>query len=339
MSEEEQLRVLWRSRLGAERARGFAAGSASEPRHQGAARLEIRVETSREQAGRERDWAEVLVDGDPDPAILDGSALRHVVVPYAGVGAKLREAVVARPRLALWNSHFNAAFVAQHALALLLASANRITEGDRAMRRGDWGPRYDDDFTSLQLDGKAALLLGYGAIGKEIEKRVRALGMDVAVYRRRPSVEETGVRQYGPDRLGEALGQADVVLVSLPATPETALLLDRDALCAMRPGSILVNVGRGDVIDAQALYDALVEGRLRGAGLDVWWRYPESEEARSSTFPADPPLHELPNVVMSPHRANQVADWEQAAFRDVLETLSVLAGGGERNRVDPERGY
>jgi phosphoglycerate dehydrogenase-like enzyme len=339
MSEEERLRVLWRSRLGAESARRFAAESAGEPRSHGAARIEIRVGTSREQAERQRDWAEVLVDGDPDPAMLDGSALRHVLVPYAGVAAQLREAVLARPRLALWNSHFNAAFVAQHALALLLASANRIAEGDRAMRRGDWGPRYDDGFTSLQLDGKTALLLGYGAIGREIEKRVRGLGMDVAVYRRRPSPEESGVRQFGPDRLAEALSQADVVLVSLPATPETERLLDRDALCALRPGSILVNVGRGEVVDAQALYDALAEGRLRGAALDVWWRYPESDEARSSTFPADPPLHELANVVMSPHRANQVADWEESAFGDVLETLSVLAAGGERNRVDPERGY
>lgn len=328
------LRVLWRSDLAADSARRFAANGSG-----GGGVLTIRVETERQQAIRHADWAQVLVDGNPGPELLDGESLRHVIVPYAGVSPKLRQALVDRPRLALWNSHFNAGFVAQHALALLLACTNRIAEGDRAMRLGDWGPRYDDSFTSLQLDGKTALLLGYGAIGKEIERRVRALGMDVIVVRRRPVPSGDGTRQFGSERLHQALQEAHVVMVSLPGTPATKGLLDRDALAAMRKNSVLVNVGRGEVIDAQALYDTLTGGRLRGAGLDVWWCYPESVEARSHTFPAEPPLHELPNVVMSPHRANQVADWEDAAFLDVLETLRQLAAGGVRNRVDTRHGY
>lgn len=328
------LRVLWRSSLGAESARCFAKGDSAATKG-----LAMKVVTDREDAARHADWARVLVDGDPGPELLDGASLRHVIVPYAGVAGKLRRAVLERPHLALWNSHFNAAFVAQHAVALLLACCNRIAEGDRALRHGDWGPRYDDAFTSLQLDGKTALLMGYGAIGKEIESRVRSLGMEVIVFRRQPHPSGEGPRQFGSEQLHQALGEAHVVMVSLPGTSSTNGLLDRQALSAMREGSVLVNVGRGEVIDSHALYDALARGRLHGAGLDVWWRYPESVAERSHTLPAEPPLHELANVVMSPHRANQVGDWEQAAFRDVLETLWSLAAGGGRNRVDSEHGY
>lgn len=331
--EDPALRVLWRSKVGAKAARSHAA---SERGHAG---FEFEVETDPDEALAFRDWADILVDGNPDPALLDGARLRQVIVPYAGVTAKLREATQERPHLTLMNSHFNAPFVAQHALALLLACSNRIAEADRAMRRGDWGPRTDEDFASIQLSGKTALLLGYGAIGKEIEKRVVGLGMEVAVCRRNPSAAVSGPKQFGPDRLHEALAIADVVLVSLPATPETTALLDHDAIDAMRNGAILVNVGRGDVVDAEALYHALKNGRLHGAGLDVWWRYPKDDEARRNTFPAEPPLHELPNVVMSPHRANQVENWEQASFEDVLRTIQCLRAGEFRNRVDTSKGY
>jgi phosphoglycerate dehydrogenase-like enzyme len=325
----ERLKVLWRSSIG-------SRSATSVP---GDARLEIRVVTDRDEAESHRDWAQALVDGNPRPETLDGASLRHVVVPYAGVSAKLREAVLERAHLTLSNSHFNAAFVAQHAVALLLACCNRIVEADHAMRRGDWGPRHDDAFTSLHLGGKTALLLGYGAIGREIEKRLRGLGVKTLVYRRHPTEGGAGRGEYGPGSLNEALGAADVLIVSLPATPETRGLLDGEALEAIRPGAVLVNVGRGDVIDEWALQEALLSGKLRGAGLDVWWRYPETDAQRSSTLPATAPLHKIPTVVMSPHRANQVADWEDAAFRDVLTTLHSLANGKAVNLVDPRRGY
>jgi phosphoglycerate dehydrogenase-like enzyme len=324
----ERLKVLWRSSI----------GSRSATNVPGDERLEIRVATDRDEADRHRDWTQVLVDGNPRPETLDGASLQHVVVPYAGVSPKLREAILERPHLTLSNSHFNAAFVAQHAIALLLACCNRIVEADRTMRQGDWRPRHDNAFTSLHLGGKTALLLGYGAIGREIEKRLRGFGVKTIVYRRH-AAPGAGASEYGPGRLHEALGAADVVMLSLPATPETRGLLDGEALKAIRPGAVLVNVGRGDVIDEWALQEALLSGKLRGAGLDVWWRYPETDTQRSLTLPSTAPLHHLPTVVMSPHRANQVVDWEDAAFRDVLTTLHSLANGEALNRVDPRRGY
>ena len=151
------LRVLWTHRHSGGVARGL------EPPEG----VELRVETDRERALALRDWPEVLVDGGPPEELLDGASLARVVVPYAGLGARLRGYLLARPRLRAHNSHFNDAMVAQHAAALLLAVASRVAAGDRALRRGDWGPpEHGRDGRGLFLRGGKALLLGYGRIAQ-----------------------------------------------------------------------------------------------------------------------------------------------------------------------------
>ena len=323
------MNVLWRSNL--------AADIAADHRDLFDESIELTVETDKDKAKKLNGY-EVLVDGSPDAALLDAPSLKHVIVPYVGVNDALRENVRSRPHLKLYNSHFNDAFVAQHAVALLLACSNRIVAADISLKQGDWRPRYNDAFESVFLPGKTCLLLGYGAIGKEVETRVRGLGMKVSALRREPS-GTSEIKQYGPDELHEALSEADVVVVSLPSTPQTKNLLDEAAFQALKPGGILVNVGRGNVIDQRALYDALKSHHLFAAGLDVWWNYPKDEAERAHTPPADAPLHELPNIVMSPHRANQVQGWELTSLKDVAQTLNALAQGEERNRVDSDRGY
>ena len=324
------LNVLWRSTLAADLAPEHADLFEND--------ITLTVETDKDKAVEKLDGINVLVDGNPSPELLDAPDLKHVIVPYVGIRESLREGMLERPHLILYNSHFNDVFVAQHAVALLLTCANRVIPADQALRQGDWRPGDDDNFLSMFLPGKTCLLLGYGAIGKEVEARVRGLGMTVSAYRRSPS-EDSDIKEYGPDELHSALGEADVVIVSLPSTPETKNLLDEAAIQTMKPGGIVVNVGRGDVIDQHALYDALKSGHLFGAGIDVWWNYPEGEEARAHTYPSEVPLHELENVVMSPHRANQAQDWQLASLKDVSKTLNAIAKGKTRNLVEVERGY
>lgn len=284
-----------------------------------------------------RDWPAVLVAGDPSESLLDGAALTRVVVPYAGVGSKLRQRALQRPHIRVHNSHYNGAMVAQHALALLLACSNRIVSADRAMRRGDWRTDTDERDLGVQLAGGVALLLGYGAIGQALRPLLEALGMEVRAYRRRPQAD-AGIRQYGQDQLPAALTEADAVIVSLPATPATEGLLGAAELALLKPTALLVNVGRGKVIDEAALYAALARGAFMAAGIDVWYRYPKDRSAER-LFPSAHPFQELDNVVMSPHRGNDVRDWQLAAARDVLLTLSELAAGRERNLVDLSAGY
>ena len=330
------LNVLWCSTTGAD-----AAAQASKGEAKTASGLEpelaLRVETDPDRALEHRGWYEVLVDGSPSPKLLDARGLKHVIVPFVGISDALRENLLARPRLKLYNSHFNDAFVAQHAVALLLAIANRIVPADRGLRGGDWTQGGSSTPESFFLEGKTALLLGYGAIGQALEGRLRGLGLGLSALRRNPR-QDPGMRTYGPDELHQALAGADVVIASLPATPETRGMLDAAAFGAMRTGSILVNVGRGDVVEEAALFEALRSRKLFGAGLDVWWTYPKKGE-RERTLPSSLPFHDLDNVVMSPHRANEVQGWHEASFRDVAETLNAIARGESRNRVEPSRGY
>lgn len=322
------LKVLWRSRMGAEQARAL---------HESAT-LHITVEPDIDKAKALMKDITTLVDGRPDSELLDGPKLQHVIVPYVGIHRELHAAVVARPHLKLYNSHFNDRFVAQHAVALLLACANQLLPADQQMREGRWLPFTDGKLESFNLYGASCLLVGYGAIGQEVAHLLAGFEMRLSVLKRTP-LPDSRLTVFSPDQLHAALAQADVVIISLPGTPETERMFDQAAFEALRPGSLLINVGRGSVIDQQALYDALKTGRLKAAGIDVWWNYPENRDAQTVTYPADVPLHELPNLLMSPHRAAHYSGWQEASFADVLKTLQALAVGAERNRVDINRGY
>lgn len=325
------LHALWSSRFGAE--------EAARRRHDLLPDIDLRVETNRDRLEPFLAKAQVLIDGRASGKLLDAPLLKHLIVPWAGVPEALRAQLASRPQLRLHNSHYNAPFVAQHALALLLAGSNRIVEADLHLRRGDWRPRHEDAFNSVQLPGLTCLLLGYGAIGQEVRERVAALGMNVTALRRTPQADPKLDKVYGPDALYDALADADVIIVSLPHTPETENLLDHEAFAAMKARAILINVGRAAVIEEEALYHALRERRILAAGLDVWWRYPADEATRATTYPSTFPLHELPNLIMSPHRANQAYGEESRQFDDIAKTLQAILRGETRNEIDLERGY
>jgi phosphoglycerate dehydrogenase-like enzyme len=199
--------------------------------------------------------------------------------------------------------HHNALPVAEMALTLLLSAAKRVVPLDQALRRGDWRPRYERWDTGLLLQGKTVLILGYGAIGQHVGRFCQALGMRVLATRRQPDSDHDGVAEiYPTSALHELLPQSQAVIVCLPKTPETTGYLGAAELALLPDGAVVVNIGRGEVIDEGALYEALQNGRI-SAGLDVWYNYPDSEAARAQTPPANYPLHELDNVVFSPHRA------------------------------------
>lgn len=322
------LRVLWRNPSTADAARRLPAPAG----------VEVRFETDVAEADALADWPDAVVDGDPTETLLDGERLQRVVVPFAGLNPRLRERAAARPHLHVHNSHYNADMVAQHAVALLLAVTNRVIPADRALREGDWGSPDDPERLSLQLDGRRALLLGYGAIGRAIAKRLQGFGLSLQALRRHPDASDP-VPSVGPARLLDAVAEADVLMVSLPGTDETVGLVGEGAFARMRRTAVLVNVGRGPVVDERALYRALQERRIFGAGIDVWYTYPKDRSARGRTAPAHLPFHDLDNLVMSPHRANDVLDWQVASARAALATLEGIARGEEPDLVDVGRGY
>jgi len=277
---------------------------------------------------------DVLVEGRPAREQL-APAPRAVIVPYAGVPAATVALLRDFPGVTLHNLHHNAAPTAETALALLLAAAKRVVPLDRALREDDWRPRYGEPTEAL-LAGGTAVVLGYGAVGRRVAAACRALGMDVAAVRRKAGAER-GV--HGVDALPDLLPRATAVVVCLPLTPETRGLLGADELALLPGGAILVNVGRADIVDEDALFEELRSGRI-AAGLDVWYRYPEGEEGRAATPPAGRPFGTLDNVVLSPHHAGSCRGIEELRALHLADLLNAAARGKPMpNRVDPERGY
>ncbi|HEX7000156.1 MAG TPA: NAD(P)-dependent oxidoreductase [Trueperaceae bacterium] len=323
------LKVLWTHVVSGEAARQLAPPPG----------VEVIVELDRERARELKDWPQVIVDGGPPEELLDGAFVDRVIVPYAGLGGRLRGYLLRRPHLKVQNSHFNDGMVAQHAVALLLAVASRVPASDAALRRGDWGPaEKDTDGLGVYLRGKSCLLLGYGSIAKAAAPLLQALGLKLSAFRRRPR-QGGDVPEVGPAELRAALAEADVIVSTLPLTDETRGLIGAAELAAMKESAILVNVGRGPVVDEAALYQALSSRRIYGAGIDVWYVYPPEDDQRGGTLPASLPFWELDNVVMTPHSANDMRGWRTRAAEDVMATLEALTRGEERNLVDPRQGY
>lgn len=284
---------------------------------------------------------QVLVSGRPPREFLDaGKDLHTVIIPWAGVSRTTRELLDEYPDIALHNLHHNAAPTAEAALALMFAAAKSVLPLDRALREGDWTPRYEGGH-SLLLAGKQALIVGYGEIGRRVGEALLSLGAHVRGIRKHQGREEKGeVAFYPPSRLADLLPTTDLLFLTLPLTPETKGLIGEEELGYLPQDAILVNVSRGPVVDQEALYHALRDGRLFGAGLDVWYNYPREEEERANTPPADFPFHELDNVVMSPHRGGSTLSTERLRMTHLARLLNAIHRGEDvPNRVDLTEGY
>jgi D-3-phosphoglycerate dehydrogenase / 2-oxoglutarate reductase len=215
--------------------------------------------------------------------------------------------------------------VSDHTLALLLSLARGIGKATHATRSGEW------DIAVVQplyrLRGRTLAILGFGRIGRALADKARALGLRIVVFDQ--YVPEDAMRAAGvePLALQAALEQADLVSVHVPLTDETRHLIDARSLAWMKPGAFIVNTSRGPVIDSEALLEALRAGRLAGAGLDVIEPEPP---------PADHPLRQMPNVLLTPHTAFYSEESQRDLQRRAAEEVArVLRGEQPRSLVNP----
>lgn len=284
----------------------------------------------------------VMVSTHPQAEMLASSPQLHtVIVPWAGVSRGATEVFRQFPRIAVHNLHHNGAATAEMAVALMLAAAKRIVPADQALRHGNWRSANPDN-PSRVLSGQTVLILGYGSIGKRVAAICKSMNMQVLAIRRNAStLEQTDhAVVYPVDAFHQLLPSVSFLIVCLPLTDETVDFISSNELNALSSDAVIVNVGRGPIIDEQALYHTLASGRLFGAGLDVWYRYPSNDEERSSTLPSHYPFQELDNVVMSPHRADDGPESESDRMVALADLLKVAAAGHELpNRVDITAGY
>lgn len=203
------------------------------------------------------------------------------------------------------------------ALTLILMTARRAGAGERMVRAGEWAG-FGQTPMGMHLGGKTLGIVGLGRIGEAVRRRAEAIGMEVIHFNR----SETGV----PGRVGalrELMERSDVVCCCVPGSPSTRHLIDGEALSAMRPHAILVNVSRGDCVDEAALVDALERGAIGGAGLDVYADEPHVPEALMRE-----------DTVLLPHIGTASVEVREAMGLMALDNISALAEGREPpNRV------
>ena len=227
-------------------------------------------------------------------AVRIAPGLRFLQATFAGAGQQVRAAGLTPEELTRVRFTSSAGV---HATPL----AEWSIFGILALRKGlprllaDARERRFDHYPVDELRDAQLLVVGLGAIGREVARLGAAFGMRVTGVKRGPHQEVPHVdKVHGPDRLEALVAEADAIVITVPLTEETVGLVSRRTIGAMRPDAVLVNVGRGGVVDEPALVEALRTGRLRGAALDVFATEP---------LPADSPLWELENVLISPHTA------------------------------------
>lgn len=235
--------------------------------------------------------AEAVVLSDLDPSAWLGIGpndhVRWVQILSAGVERWFELDAIDDRRV--WTSAAGAYAhaVAEHALVLILGLRRRLVE---CIRVTDWsGP------DGTLVEGSTTLIVGCGAIGRALIPMLNALGSDVIAVTRTGAPVIGATKTYATDELPQLWSQADAVVLAAPATDRTAHLVDGAALSSMREDAIIVNVGRGSLIDTEALVNALKAGEIAGAGLDVTSPEP---------LPKGHPLWSMPNVIVTPHVAN-----------------------------------
>jgi D-3-phosphoglycerate dehydrogenase / 2-oxoglutarate reductase len=268
------------------------------PQHGGAltaAGYEMRIEPKRGARSPEEllalsaDVAGAIVSTDPftRDVMRDSPGLQ--VIARVGVGIDSIDATAATELgVAITTTPgANEETVADHALAMILGLLRRIPVNDAGVRRGEWnrtGPH-----TPLLLSGCTVGLIGYGHIGRLVARRLA--GFDVELLVADPALDGSDPDSPRSVELAELLARSDIVSLHCPLVPATHHLIDQAALQLMRPHALLVNTSRGGVVDETALIQALQEGVIAGAALDVFETEP----------PGDSPLFAMPNVVVSPH--------------------------------------
>ena len=271
------------------------------------------------QAGR---WSEELWKAAP--------RLKWVQSGGAGVERFMTPEFIASPIILTNAQGVYAIPIADQVMAFILHFSRRFNELVRRQIAREWEPW--ERRGSEELCGKTLGIVGLGRIGSEVAKRAKAFGMRVIATRQRPDRRsEFADEVRGVDELAWLLGESDFVALCSALTDETRHLIGEQELKVMKPTACLVNIGRGRLIDEQALIAALKGGEIAGAGLDVFEREP---------LPAESPLWEMPNVMITPHDAGSSPRSHERFMAVFLENLRrYVAGEPLLNVVDKRAGY
>ena len=282
-----------------------------------------------------------VIYGHQDFDPVKAPNLRWVLTASAGVDALIGGQLWNSPVQIVNASGIHAYSIAELVFAMILALRHRLPYLLRAQQEHRWAQREPQAQPAGELHGLTMGVIGYGSIGREVGRLAKAFGMRLLATTIDPKLRaDTGFRLPGagdpegvlPDMLGgpdfqhELLRQSDIVVVCVPSAPHTRHLLAADELASMKQGALLINVARGAVVDEEALVQALRNGHLGGAGLDVFAQEP---------LPQESPLWDMENVIITPHIAGaSPLYWRRLMMLLVENVRRYLAGQPLLNVVD-----
>ena len=292
--------------------------------------------------------AEVLLSsGRQLPAPDQVPNLRWIQVTYAGIDPALSAPIVHEPGIQTTSaSGVMVSQMGEYVLMALLMLGHKLPETITLQKARKWGSNLSKSLQPRELRGSTVGIVGYGSIGREVARLLYPMGANVLACKRdMMALQDTG---FTPAGLGDPMGnyfkrlypiealkgmlpECDFVVVSLPLTPETRYLFNAEMFTHFKPGAFLVNVSRGDLIDENALVQAINLGQVGGAVLDVFSQEP---------LPTESPLWDLPQVIITPHTSGastHLVDDVVALFAENLRRY--VAGDPLYNVVDAERGY
>lgn len=242
---------------------------------------------------QEADGALVLLDDRIDAELMEAAPKCRVFSNMAVGVDNVQVAEATRRGVLITNTPgVLTETTADLAFALVMAAGRRLYEGQRVIVEGNWKTWSPMFMTGQDIYGATIGIVGAGRIGAAVARRAKGFDMKVLYHNRRPSPELEAATGAGYCSLDDLLSRSDFVVVLVPLTPETRGMIGASEFARMKPTAVFVNAARGPIVDEQALYNALVEGKIWAAGLDVFEREP---------IGADHPLLSLPNVTAVPH--------------------------------------
>ena len=283
--------------------------------------------------------ADVLLGPYVTKRIVEAAGdLRLIQVPWTGMDT-FDFSSVQGITVPVCNTHSNADSVAEMGVTLVLDLLKKASYHDRKMRAGNWNRDQKPlDLKSKMLNKQTVCVLGFGNIGSRIGKLIAAFGAKVIAVEGHYIPDEIAQEVYGKDQIKEAVSRADVIICTLPLTDSTRGMINDEMFAVMKDGTVFVNMSRAAVVDEDAAWNALENGKLGAFGSDVWWNAPKRGESRS--YPsAKHEFWKLDNVLMSPHRAGFIEN-SLPHLDGAIENIIALSKGGKLTGiVDISKGF
>lgn len=306
-----------------------------------AGEYEIKVpsEFTEESIYKEAVEADVLLGPYVTKKIINNAKnLQLIQIPWTGMDT-FDFTCVQDIDVPICNTHSNADAVAEMGVSLILDLLKKVSYHDRKMRIGNWNRDQEPlNLKSKMLSEQTVCILGFGNIGSRIGRMLSIFGAKVIAVGNHVRVTEDISEVYVKKEIMEGIKNADVVVCALPLTDATKNLINEKFFLSMKRGTFLVNISRAEIVDEDAVWDAIKSGKLAGFGSDVWWNAPKRGE--SEGYPSV--RHEfwkLDNVVMSPHRAGFVEDSLPHLDGAIQNIIALARGESLLNVVDTKKGY